>query len=71
MRIEAQLNRRHELSMKAYDSMLRDNHVVRFGTRNVKLDSEFIPEARAAGSGAPRLFLKEIREYHREYEWVS
>jgi polyketide biosynthesis 3-hydroxy-3-methylglutaryl-CoA synthase-like enzyme PksG len=71
MRIEEQLNRRHELSMKAYDSMLRDNHVVRFGTRNVKLDSEFIPEARAAGSGSPRLFLKEIREYHREYEWVS
>jgi polyketide biosynthesis 3-hydroxy-3-methylglutaryl-CoA synthase-like enzyme PksG len=71
MGIEEQLNRRHELSMKEYDSMLLDNHLVRFGTRNVKLDAGYIPQARAAGNGTPRLFLKEIREYHREYEWVS
>jgi polyketide biosynthesis 3-hydroxy-3-methylglutaryl-CoA synthase-like enzyme PksG len=71
MKIEQQLNSRHELSMDDYDQMLRGNHAVRFGTRNVKLDPDFIPAARAAGRGTPRLFLKEIREYHREYEWVS
>ncbi len=70
MKIEEQLNSRHELSMKDYDAMLRGNHAVRFGTRNVKLDADFLAEARAPRRGAPRLYLKEIREYHREYEWV-
>lgn len=71
MQIEDQLNQRYEISMEEYDKMLRGNHAVRFGTRNAKLDPDYLPEARAAGKGRPRLFLKEIREYHREYEWVS
>lgn len=71
MKIDEQLNRRHEVNMKEYDAMLLGNNAVRFGTRNVKLDTNYMPEARKAGRGEPRLFLKEIREYHREYEWVS
>jgi polyketide biosynthesis 3-hydroxy-3-methylglutaryl-CoA synthase-like enzyme PksG len=71
MKITDRLSRRHELSMREYDDMLKGNSAVRFGTRNVKLDPGYIPQARAAGNGRPRLFLKEIREYHREYEWVS
>lgn len=71
MCVEAQLNHRRELSMKEYDDMLLGNNAVRFGTRNVKLDPDYLPEARKTGRGKPLLFLKEIREYHREYEWVS
>ena len=69
--IENQLNCRHELSMKEYDDLLRGNNAVRFGTRNVTLDPDFLPEARASGRGTKRLLLKAIREYHREYEWVT
>ncbi len=69
--IEDQLNQRYQLSMAEYDDLLRGSGEVKFGTRNVTLDSEFIPGARASCKGTERLFLKEIREYHREYEWVS
>jgi polyketide biosynthesis 3-hydroxy-3-methylglutaryl-CoA synthase-like enzyme PksG len=56
--------------MQVYDSLLRGSNAVRFGTRSVELDTGFIPEARRTGNGVPRLFLKAIKEYHREYEWV-
>ena len=71
MEVEAQLNRRYELSMEEYDKMLLGNHAVRFGTRNATLDPNFMPTARSASNGKPLLFLKAIQEYHREYEWVS
>jgi polyketide biosynthesis 3-hydroxy-3-methylglutaryl-CoA synthase-like enzyme PksG len=70
MKIDQHLDRRHEISMQVYDSLLRGSNAVRFGTRNVDLDTGFIPEARRTGDGVPRLFLKAIKEYHREYEWV-
>jgi polyketide biosynthesis 3-hydroxy-3-methylglutaryl-CoA synthase-like enzyme PksG len=70
MHIEENLNRRHEIPMKTYDDLLRGSHAVRFGTRNAVLDPDFIPEARRNGNGTKRLFLKTIKEYHREYEWV-
>jgi polyketide biosynthesis 3-hydroxy-3-methylglutaryl-CoA synthase-like enzyme PksG len=70
MQIEQHLNRRHEIPMHIYDELLRGNRAVRFGTRNVALDADFIPEARRTGNGSGRLFLKAIKEYHREYEWV-
>ncbi len=65
------LSHRHELSIADYDALLRGNSAVRFGTRNVTLDPEFVPEARVSGRGMERLFLKAIREYHREYVWVT
>lgn len=70
MQIDRQLDRRHEIPMSVYDELLRGSHAVRFGTRNVELDPGFIPEARRTGHGTPRLFLKAIKEFHREYEWV-
>ena len=43
---------------------------VRFGTRNVKLDHEIIPGIIASSAnGRKRLYLTEIKEYHREYDW--
>jgi polyketide biosynthesis 3-hydroxy-3-methylglutaryl-CoA synthase-like enzyme PksG len=70
LKIKERLDRRHELSMREYDEILLTSKVVKFGTRNVQLDSSFIPEARRT-NGKPILLLKQIKEYHREYEWVS
>jgi len=66
----AALNSRYRLSMAEYDSTIKQGMAVKFGTRNVTLDPEFIAEARVSAS-VPRLYLKEIKEYHRLYEWVS
>jgi polyketide biosynthesis 3-hydroxy-3-methylglutaryl-CoA synthase-like enzyme PksG len=68
--VKRQLDRRHELSMDEYDALLEGSHAVRFGTRNVVPDAGFVPGARHA-LGRKTLFLKEIKEFHREYEWVS
>ncbi len=69
-KIKDQLDNRHELSMEEYDDLLKGSNAVKFGTRNVTLDTNFIPQARSA-HGKETLFLREIKEYHREYEWVS
>lgn len=65
------LDQRYELSIEQYEKILRGANAVRFGARDVRIDAEFIPEARAARNGSPRLFLTEIKNYHRQYEWVS
>lgn len=69
-KIREQLDRRYELSMEEYDDLLVGSNAIKFGTRNVVLDSDFIPQARKA-QGKATLFLKEIKEFHREYEWVA
>lgn len=69
--IANQLNERYQLSMNEYDALLMGSGAVKFGTRNVKLDFELIPGVLASCQGKQRLFLDEIREYHREYRWVS
>jgi polyketide biosynthesis 3-hydroxy-3-methylglutaryl-CoA synthase-like enzyme PksG len=68
--IGRQLDSRHRLSMDEYDSILRGSNAVRFGTRNVVLDKTFVPGARQPSRTGQRLYLREIREFHREYEWV-
>ncbi|XLS29184.1 hydroxymethylglutaryl-CoA synthase family protein [Flavobacteriaceae bacterium M23B6Z8] len=68
--IKEQLDKRYEMSMDEYEQLLVNNNVVKFGTRNIKLDTDFIPQARKV-HGKKTLFLKEIKEFHREYEWVS
>lgn len=69
--IEKHLNERFELPLDEYDSLLIGNGAVRFGTRNLKLNYDVIPGVLASIKGKPRLYLKEIKEFHREYEWVS
>jgi len=64
------LNQRYQLSMDEYDALIERSTTVRFGTRNVKLDTGFIGGVRESVN-MPRLFLKEIKEYHRLYEWVQ
>ncbi|PYV42947.1 MAG: 3-hydroxy-3-methylglutaryl-ACP synthase [Acidobacteria bacterium] len=70
LKIKEHLDKRYELSMGEYNDILLTSKVVRFGTRNVALDANFIPQARRA-NGRQILFLKQIKEYHREYEWIS
>ncbi len=68
--IKGQLDKRYELTMDEYESLLVGSNAVRFGTRNVVLDTGFIPQATKT-LGKPVLFLKEIKEYRRIYEWMS
>ena len=69
LRIKEQLDKRYELSMDEYEQLLIGSSAVKFGTRNVVLDSSFLPQARKAQGQT--LFLKEIKEFQRQYEWVS
>jgi polyketide biosynthesis 3-hydroxy-3-methylglutaryl-CoA synthase-like enzyme PksG len=70
LNIKDHLDRRYKLSMQEYDALLRGSSAVKFGTRNVVMDTDFLREARRP-RGRKTLFLREIKEYHREYEWVS
>lgn len=70
LRIQDQLDKRYELSMDEYDSLLANSHAVKFGTRNVILDTEFLPRARSA-HGQETVFLTEIREFQRQYAKVA
>jgi polyketide biosynthesis 3-hydroxy-3-methylglutaryl-CoA synthase-like enzyme PksG len=70
LRIDDQLNRRYELSMEEYDNLLVSNTAVKFGTRNVVLDTSFIPQAKIA-QGKETLFLTSIKEFSRQYERIA
>ncbi|UII31922.1 hydroxymethylglutaryl-CoA synthase family protein [Fulvivirga ulvae] len=69
-KIKEQFDKRYELTMDEYENLLVGSNAVKFGTRNVTLDTSFIPQSRKA-MGRETLFLKEIKEFKREYEWVS
>ncbi len=70
LRIKEQLDRRYELSMDEYDSLLVGSNAVRFGTRNVVLDTDFLAHARRAhGNGT--IFLTEIKDFQRHYDHIS
>ncbi len=67
--IGTQLDERYELSIDEYESLLRGSGAVRFGTRNVVLDQDLLADARRAMPSG-RLVLREIRDFHRIYEWT-
>ncbi|MEO8382097.1 MAG: hydroxymethylglutaryl-CoA synthase family protein [Acidobacteriota bacterium] len=69
LRVKEQLDKRYELSMEEYDHLLVTSNAVKFGTRNVVLDTSFIPRARDA-QGTETLFLTEIKEFQRQYDRV-
>lgn len=64
--IEQRLDRRYRLSIGEYEDILIGSHVVKFGTRNATLNDSLAEGARQQGN----LYLKEIKEYHREYAWA-
>jgi len=69
-KIKQRLDSRYELSMEQYDRILVKSGELKFGTRNMEADWSFIPQTRE-NLPVPTLFLKRIKEYHREYEWAS
>ncbi|MEI1421476.1 polyketide biosynthesis 3-hydroxy-3-methylglutaryl-ACP synthase PksG [Bacillus cabrialesii] len=69
--IETHLDRRYQLSMEEYEQLFKGSGMVRFGTRNVKLDVEMIPGIMQFTQEKPRLILEEISEFHRKYRWIS
>jgi 3-carboxymethyl-3-hydroxy-acyl-[acp] synthase len=71
LHIGAQLESRYPLSIEEYEWLLQARNSVRFGARNLLLDREFAAHARSAQPGGKRLYLREIREFHREYDWVQ
>jgi len=70
MRIKDQLDKRYELTIEEYDRLLVNNSVVKFGTRNVVLDTDFIPQARRS-QGKEKLFLTAIKEFQRQYDCIA
>lgn len=68
--IERQLDSRYKLSMDLYNTLLRRSDLVKFGTRNAKLDFEVIPGLLDRNRDEKLLFLEQINEFHREYIWI-
>jgi polyketide biosynthesis 3-hydroxy-3-methylglutaryl-CoA synthase-like enzyme PksG len=70
MGIGKHLDSRHQLTTEEYDAVVRGGRSIAFGTRNVTVDPDFLAESRAPEPDQPRLLLRGIREFHREYEWA-
>ena len=70
LKIRDRLDSRRRLSMDQYEDVLARGDAVRFGTRNVTL-GEHYPTPAPGELPRPTLFLRQIKEYHREYEWIG
>lgn len=68
--VEKGLDGRHELEVEQYLQLVKENDVIAFGTRNVELGLDTVPELAEPMAGSGRLVLRRIKEFHREYEWV-
>ena len=77
MQLEKNLDSRYRLSMAEYEAVLEGSNAVKFGTRNVIPNTGLLPAVwqsindNTAGKGKKRIFLKEIKEFYRQYEWVG
>lgn len=71
MEIGRWLDERYQLSMNEYEDLLMGSGAVKFGTRNVKPDFGLIPGVFDAIGDKKLLVLDEIREFHREYRWLT
>lgn len=75
MQFAAQLDSRHRLTMEEYEALLAAGAAVKFGTRNVVLDTGLLPGVQASIAARPagqqRIFLAEIKEFHRRYVWAD
>jgi polyketide biosynthesis 3-hydroxy-3-methylglutaryl-CoA synthase-like enzyme PksG len=76
MELERHLDDRHQLTIDEYLTLLEGGNAVRFGTRDVVLDTSLLPKVwqsirdAAERRGAKRLFLTEIKNFHRQYAWA-
>jgi polyketide biosynthesis 3-hydroxy-3-methylglutaryl-CoA synthase-like enzyme PksG len=70
MKISEALKNRYQLSIDQYEALLSGNHTVRFGTRDIKLDHQIIPDIWTQNKNGNWLVLDAIEGYHRKYIWV-
>ena len=70
MRIADGLDRRHRLSIDAYEMLLKGESVVRFGTRDATLDHDILPEVWPLAQESPHLVLDAVVGYQRKYRWA-
>lgn len=68
--IEEHLDERVVLSMEEYESTFGINSEIKFGTRDVKIDTSLYPKPFSKVKGKKKLIFSEIKNYHRIYEWV-
>jgi polyketide biosynthesis 3-hydroxy-3-methylglutaryl-CoA synthase-like enzyme PksG len=66
MRIQSSLDSRSRLSIPEYEEILRTSEKVKFGTRNIVLNKE----TKKNNHSSQYLYLTEIRDFHRLYEWL-
>ncbi|GGS55007.1 hydroxymethylglutaryl-CoA synthase family protein [Streptomyces cinerochromogenes] len=69
--IGAHLDARHRLTIDAYETLLAKSDFVRFGTRDTTVDQSLVPATRPAHGTGPRLVLRAVKDFHREYAWVD
>ncbi len=69
-RISSHLAARYALNIEEYEQLLHHSRAVAFGTRNVTLDYKIFPGVWKQIEGKGRLVLKQIKDFHREYQWV-
>jgi polyketide biosynthesis 3-hydroxy-3-methylglutaryl-CoA synthase-like enzyme PksG len=68
--LAASLENREMLTMKEYESTFITNELVKFGTRDFKIDTGIYPLAFNHVKGKNRVIFSGINNYHRKYEWV-
>jgi polyketide biosynthesis 3-hydroxy-3-methylglutaryl-CoA synthase-like enzyme PksG len=69
--IKEQLDSRYQLSVDEYEDLLRSSSVLKFGTRSLKSNLDLVPGVNQQYQGRRRLVLEEIKEFHRNYVWLS
>ncbi|MGZ9709212.1 hydroxymethylglutaryl-CoA synthase family protein [Glaciimonas sp. GNP009] len=77
MQLGKYLDSRHQLTMDEYETLLEGSNAVRFGTRDVVLNTGLLPAVQRsivdtlAAQGTKRIFLAEIKGFYRRYEWLG
>ena len=66
--IRQSIDKRYRLAPEQYCDTLDPRNVLPFGVANGTARTDLAPEA-AVPPGGKRLYLNEIRDYHRHYEW--
>ena len=69
-RIDQHLNDRTLLSVEEYEETFGTNKQLNFGTRDYEIDLHLFPKPLSHVRGKGRLIFKEIKNFHRIYEWV-
>ncbi|MDJ0460308.1 hydroxymethylglutaryl-CoA synthase [Streptomyces sp. H27-C3] len=71
MGIADHLDARYQLSLDEYDTLLRESEFVRVGTRDTVVNQDYVARTGHGTGQAPRLVLRAIKDFHREYAWIG